>query len=325
MPAIRSWAGWTREVIVQMRARLICGVDDSEPARDATHVATDLSERLGLELVLAHVISRAAVGRRPAPEELRPARQAGFDALKRAAGGETVRQRAAVAMEVGDPAEVLVRLADDDRTALVVVGSRGRGALRGAILGSVSASVFRKAAAPVLVVPPRASEGFQAARTSADPCLLFGIEDSQGSWRALEYASELAERLGARLHVLHVFPPPHVSAVGLHVGHETAALESRRRAANRMGGRVAELVGDRVDARFASGPGAPAMELERAGSQLGAELIVIGSRGDSALRACLRGSVSAKLASSASRPVLIVPHGFRAKLDPYAAAANGAG
>jgi nucleotide-binding universal stress UspA family protein len=89
--------------------------------------------------------------------------------------------------------------------------------------------------------------------------------------------------------------------------------------------RVAERVGDRVDARFASGPGAPAMELERAGSQLGAELIVVGSRGDGGLKACLRGSVSAKLASSASRPVLIVPRGFRAKLDWCGASANGAG
>jgi nucleotide-binding universal stress UspA family protein len=271
------------------------------------------------------VIPLAAVGRRPSREELQTARQAAFGALKRAAGGEAVPDRATVEMEVGDPAEGLARLAADQRTALVVVGSRGRGALKGAILGSVSARLSRNAVAPVLVVPPRASDGFEAARGNADPCVLCGIEDSRESWRALEYATELAGRLGARLHALHVFPPPHVSAVGLHVGHETAALERRRDAANRIGGHVAELVGDRVDARFASGPGAPAIELERAGSQLGAQLIVVGSHGDSLLRASLRGSVSAKLASSASRPVLIVPRELRSTLDPRAAAANGAG
>jgi nucleotide-binding universal stress UspA family protein len=51
----------------------------------------------------------------------------------------------------GDPAEVLVSRSSD--LDLLVVGSRGYGPLRHALVGNVSWDVMRKAACPVLVVP----------------------------------------------------------------------------------------------------------------------------------------------------------------------------
>jgi nucleotide-binding universal stress UspA family protein len=60
-------------------------------------------------------------------------------------------------VDVGDPAEVLRSRALDADARLIVVGSRGRGPLRGALLGSVSASLAASAPAPVLVVPRTAA------------------------------------------------------------------------------------------------------------------------------------------------------------------------
>lgn len=50
----------------------------------------------------------------------------------------------------GDPADALVGMAQD--AALLVVGTRGLGAFRGMLLGSVSSDVARSASCPVLVV-----------------------------------------------------------------------------------------------------------------------------------------------------------------------------
>ena len=50
----------------------------------------------------------------------------------------------------GDPADELVTLAHE--AALLVVGTRGLGAFRGMLLGSVSSDVLRAATCPVLVV-----------------------------------------------------------------------------------------------------------------------------------------------------------------------------
>ena len=53
------------------------------------------------------------------------------------------------------PGEQIVAYADEHACDLIVMGSRGLGALRG-ILGSVSSHVLREAAVPVLIVKQRA-------------------------------------------------------------------------------------------------------------------------------------------------------------------------
>ena len=53
----------------------------------------------------------------------------------------------------GNPAEQIVELARARNAPLIVVGSRGLGAVTGALLGSVSSAIIHRADRPVLVVP----------------------------------------------------------------------------------------------------------------------------------------------------------------------------
>jgi nucleotide-binding universal stress UspA family protein len=53
---------------------------------------------------------------------------------------------------VGRADREIVHLADEIRAGLIVLGSRGRGGVRRALMGSVSDSVVRHAHCPVLVV-----------------------------------------------------------------------------------------------------------------------------------------------------------------------------
>jgi nucleotide-binding universal stress UspA family protein len=55
----------------------------------------------------------------------------------------------------GVPAEAIRELARTRNVDLIVVGSRGRGAVTGAVLGSVSADIVHRADRPVLVARPR--------------------------------------------------------------------------------------------------------------------------------------------------------------------------
>lgn len=53
----------------------------------------------------------------------------------------------------GYPAERLAKVAEDEHADFLVVGSRGRGALRSALLGSVSVELCTTGGRPVVVVP----------------------------------------------------------------------------------------------------------------------------------------------------------------------------
>jgi hypothetical protein len=54
-----------------------------------------------------------------------------------------------------------------DKTAFIVVGTRGRGAFTSALLGSVSNEIVRAARCPVVVVPP-AVDAADAPRDHSD-------------------------------------------------------------------------------------------------------------------------------------------------------------
>ncbi len=64
-------------------------------------------------------------------------------------------------LEVGDPADTVLRVAAEERADLIVIGTHGRSGLRRAVLGSVAEAVCRKAACPVATV--RAGLGSAAA------------------------------------------------------------------------------------------------------------------------------------------------------------------
>ncbi len=92
-------------------------------------------------------------------------------------------------------------LVDRSRDAvLLVVGSRGRGAARSALLGSVALHCATHAACPVVVVRPRAVAAERPAR------VVVGVDGSAGALEALVAAVEEAARLGAAVDCVTAHP-----------------------------------------------------------------------------------------------------------------------
>lgn len=98
--------------------------------------------------------------------------------------------------QTGDPRAVLLELAD--RARLLVLGSRGRGPVRSMLLGSVSATVSKYAACPVVICRPR--EHGVAGRG-----LLVAADTTPESLPVLEFAFEQASLRRLPLTVLHCF------------------------------------------------------------------------------------------------------------------------
>jgi nucleotide-binding universal stress UspA family protein len=80
------------------------------------------------------------------------AETAAKDALARTVAAISTSAPVVQRVEVGDAGAMLCRLAEELAADVVVVGSRGRGVIKRALLGSVSTHVVHNAPCPVLVV-----------------------------------------------------------------------------------------------------------------------------------------------------------------------------
>lgn len=60
---------------------------------------------------------------------------------------------------VGDPGEVIVSYAQANRCDEIVMGTHGRGALAGAVMGSVARNVVQQSSLPVVLVKGEAASG----------------------------------------------------------------------------------------------------------------------------------------------------------------------
>lgn len=134
-----------------MTGTILCGVTDTSEGRGAAQLAAALGERLGLRLVLAHVVDVP-----PATEESVTARQGQSGAERTLAEvAREVADGAECRVMFGQRAERLAQIAAEEGADLIVLGSRTQG-LRGRQLRCTLARELEAATpAPVLIAPPQ--------------------------------------------------------------------------------------------------------------------------------------------------------------------------
>ena len=134
--------------------RILVAVDGSEGSKAAIDEALALARDLDASLTFVSVRRPPSSVRghpyydRQLSHGLGHARQAIAEAVEAA-------RTAGVEIFEGDAADEIVSLADNRDVDLVIVGSRGHGALAGALLGSVSREIVQHASVPVLVAKQR--------------------------------------------------------------------------------------------------------------------------------------------------------------------------
>ncbi len=138
--------------------RILIAVDGSELSLDAVHHALQLvQDGLRAEFVLANVQEPASL------YELAVSRDPDLIAAASLEAGEHLMAPARALLDaaglsydtevgVGDPAHTLVDIIESTGCTLAIVGARGEGALRSALLGSVSQELVHASPVPVTVV-----------------------------------------------------------------------------------------------------------------------------------------------------------------------------
>jgi nucleotide-binding universal stress UspA family protein len=141
--------------------KILLATDGSEEATRATEAAVELSKQSGSEIHVAYVLPAPAqlIGHHLYSREMRESVLGGAEReaerfLKEKAEqiGSDGGKLAETHLRSGDPDKEILRLAEDLEAGLIVIGSRGLGAVSRALMGSVSDSVVRHAHCPVFVV-----------------------------------------------------------------------------------------------------------------------------------------------------------------------------
>lgn len=291
--------------------RVLIATDFSPHAEDAVKIVKRLALPSGSTVRLLHAIEPFA--------DVATLNPAAITAVTDAAVAQIEREldRAAVTLRapgrdvetvtvLGRVADAIVEEAESSKADLIVVGSRGRHALKSALLGSVSAEVVDRAPCPVIIA--RGST-LRKAILAED-----GSETAAAGARFLAGSSALSD-LEVRVVTVVDAPFPSVlngsdAAIGTYAAIQAYydSLPALREATAKIAQeRAGTLVAAGLNATSEVREGNVADKLIAAAAEAQADCIVIGSHGRTGLTRMFLGSVARAVLFNAPCSVLIVP------------------
>jgi len=288
-----------------MNPRLVVGVDGSDGSLVAVDWAADEAARLGLPLRLIYAsLWERYEGPLPTVSRDRPAEPVMAEHIV-ASAAERVRRREPgleVSAETVPTEAVSALLSEADDAAALVTGSRGRGGLTGALLGSVGLSVAARAHCPVIVV-----RGDTAGLAGTHERILLGVGDPDTGGTAAWFAFCEAEMRGCELDVVRAWRTPAHDGLDRRRSRDDPARRYEKQAIELIDKVVAEGAAARpaVRARQTAVEGPAAKVLVNRSAA--ADLVVVGARRRSGRLGLQLGRVSHALLHHAACPVAVVP------------------
>ena len=204
-------------------------------------------------------------------------------------------------------------LAAGENADVLVLGSRGVEGFRGLLLGSTAMHVAPYAQCPVVVVHSGQEGGVPFEDTEGYPGnpgqVVLGYDGSPASNRAAAFAFRHAAAIGCGVVAVNVEPgrgepeTEEIDPENATPGSDTSAFHSPVI--------VTAAAFPDVPVSFVAGTGRPAEVL--LAEAMGAELLVVGSRGSGGFSGLVMGSVSQKVLAHASCPVAVLHSGISAE------------
>jgi nucleotide-binding universal stress UspA family protein len=285
-----------------MFTRILAATDGSAHADRAVRLAAHLAGAQGAELTVTAAVQSPLLAdagleclERTFPEDARRARRI----LDEASVMIPLRVSATTCVSCGATAvdAILgeVALGGHD---LVVMGSRGQGALRSALLGSASRGVVLRSPVPVLVAR---WDGAASAERRIRRILVAVDGNSLDTAMVLEHAVDIAVTEGAALTLMTVLSTPRGGGPGLSRLIDEEAVDAEElledaRASIPDGVAVDEVVDW----------GSPASCILERVEDRSPDLVIVGSRGRGPLSSTMLGSVGRVVLQRCPVPVLVV-------------------
>lgn len=285
----------------------VVGVDGSDVAKAAVAYAakTAAGRGIALHVVMAYSIPSTMFAEGMAPpqqlvdhfeSEAEPVVQEAMQIARDAAPGLEITG----AVAEGNPAQLFIEYSREAK--MIVLGSRGLGALKGVVLGSVSAHVATNAFCPVIV-----TKADTVTSINDSGPVVVGVDGSDNSIRATEWAFSAAQARGASILAVHTWMDPEVQAAAAGVILSEDDLErlssEQRTMLDDALGNLREQYPDVEVETLVTEDRATRVLVDKSRD---AQLVVVGSHGRGTFTGMLLGSTSRSLLQASYCPVMVV-------------------
>jgi nucleotide-binding universal stress UspA family protein len=297
---------------------ILVPLDGSRLAESALATAVWLATKMSAQLTLIHVIEKKAPSAVHSDRHLVTPEEATryLEEVSRRTALTGLRVETHVhTVEVGDVARSIAEHSAELSPDLVVMCTHGKGGARRLLFGVIAQQVIALGRTPVLMVRP--SKETPVIATMRDfRTILVPIDGDPGHEKGLPMATEIAQALHCRLHLLMVVPElrdltgskaaasfilPGATRLNLEI--ETAGAQTY------LDQRATELKGKGIMADYETSRGDPARAIIASALRLSADLVVMGTHGRAGADAFWAGSVAARVVARIQAPLMLVPLG----------------
>jgi len=287
---------------------ILAAVDFSESSNFAFKAAVGLVKLFSAELHVIHAFEAplplfSSYGLLVPPAFISEARDVVARKLEKSCQKATdAGVRAKSHLGAASAADAIVDLAREVGADLVVMGTRGHTGLKHVLLGSVAEHTVRDGPCAVLTV-----KGGEMTAMGTIEKIIVAVDFSEHADQALEVAVEFAKQFGAELHLVHALDVRIPVMTPYEVVIPTAFIEQARGAvASKLEVLVQKVATEGVTATSHVSEVPAASAIVDLAEKLGADLIVMGTRGHTGLKHVLLGSVAERTLRHAPCSVLTV-------------------
>lgn len=304
-----------------MFQQILVPLDGSKLAEAALPAAAWLSDHLGAEVTLIHIIEQDAPqevhGDRHLTDEEEACRYLGTIEESHFPGGHVTSH--VHSEKVQDVARSIAEHTGELKPDLIVMCTHGKSGWRDIVAGSIAQQVVGRSDVPILLVHPVEDDANADARKALAPQELFqkalvALDDSPEHEAALPVAAELALKLEMALHLFTVVYtlgslPGERAASGWMLPNTTRAMldMAEETALERLESIAAIWRSNGLTVSCEVRRGDPAPQILAGAKSAGAGLIILPTHGKAGMGAFWSGSVSPKVVSSSRLPVLLIP------------------
>jgi nucleotide-binding universal stress UspA family protein len=280
---------------------ILFATDFSPASNKALEYAASLARRYGSAIYLTHVVTRDGyplVSPEYAAfslEKMHARAKQGFREILKS--GQMIELPYRILIQEGNLWPSIEEVIKTYAIDLLVVGTRGVGAVEKVLIGSGAEEIFRKARVPVLTVGPSATKEPQYEIEFKN--ILFATDFGRSAEHEAEYAVSLAQEHCSRLRLVHVLPHPEA------YGKDVLAVEKENDMAQ-----LRELVATETEMHckldFEVAVGEPVQQILRIAEETRADLIIMGAKARGSLAGNVPYTKAYRVVCGARCPVLTV-------------------